>query len=132
DTHSVRRDVHIEHRDAAARRGQKSQENSNECALSGAVRADEPDDARFEIDRQRIESDDAGIALRQLACAYERHLVDGRDCPACNAKRLRLASGKVTEFCKMSSRGATRRGIAFLARSLNLPWLDSDPSLRSG
>ena len=52
--------------------------------LAGSVRADEANDARLEIDGERLESDDAWIALRQLTRADERHEEGKREAYACH------------------------------------------------
>src|SRR3954464_7178805 len=65
--------VEAEHRDGAAGRLEQAEDDLDESALAGAVGADKADDARLEIDRERIEGGDAGISLGQLAGADQGH-----------------------------------------------------------
>ncbi len=65
--------IESEHSDRAARLPQQPEQDSDEGALAGAVGADEPDDARLQIDGHRVEGGDARILLGQLTGADQGH-----------------------------------------------------------
>jgi hypothetical protein len=57
---------------ATARRGEQSQEDLEQGRLAGAVRADETDDAGFDIEREAVEGGDVLVALGQAVEADQR------------------------------------------------------------
>jgi hypothetical protein len=70
----MRANVEAEDAHRAAGGRQEAEEDADEGALARAVRADEPDDAGLEGEREGVECNDAGIALGNLT---SRNQCDG-------------------------------------------------------
>ena len=66
DVGALRPDVEVEDRRLAARRIDQAEQDLEQGALAGAVRADEADDPPVDVDREPVEGSDAArVALRQ-------------------------------------------------------------------
>ena len=65
DLEAVRGDVEAEHLGRAGRRLEQAEQDLDQRALAGAVRADEPDHARLEVEVEVVERDDGAESLRQ-------------------------------------------------------------------
>ena len=78
DGEPVGGDVETEHLRRAGRRLEQAEEDLDQRALAGAVRADEADHARLELEVEVVEGEDGAVPLRQSTRRDQRHDVEPR------------------------------------------------------
>lgn len=73
DLEWMREGVDAEDLDRAGGRGEEAEEDADEGRLAGPVCADQTDDAGLEVESERVEGGDTGVALGDFAGAEEGH-----------------------------------------------------------